>query len=50
MSPFLIFAISLTIAYTIYYAVVITSGLYGKKGEGLEFYIEGIEASNYLKT
>lgn len=33
MSPFLIFAISLTIAYTIYYAVMITSGLYGKKGE-----------------
>ena len=50
MSSFLIFAISLTIAYAIYYAVMITRGLYGKKGEGLEFYIEGIETSNYLKT
>lgn len=49
MSPFLIFAISLTIAYAIYYAVMITRGLYGNKEEGLEFYIEGIETSNYLK-
>ena len=31
MSPFLIFAISLTIAYAIYYAVMITRDLYGKK-------------------
>lgn len=33
MSPFLIFAISLTIAYAIYYAVMITRDLYGKKEE-----------------
>ena len=33
MSPFLIFAISLTIAYAIYYAVMITKDLYGKKEE-----------------
>ena len=33
MSPFLIFAISLTIAYVIYYAVMITRDLYGKKEE-----------------
>ena len=33
MSPFLIFAISLTIAYAIYYAVMITRDLYGKKVE-----------------
>ena len=33
MSPFLIFAISLTIAYAIYYAVMITRYLYGKKEE-----------------
>ena len=50
MSPFLIFAISLTVAYAIYYAVMITRGLYGNKEEGLEFYIEGIETNNYLKT
>ena len=50
MSPFLIFAISLTIAYAIYYAVMITRDLYGNKEEGLEFYIEGIETSSYLKT
>ena len=31
MSPFVIFAISLTIAYVIYYAVMITRDLYGKK-------------------
>ena len=31
MSPFVIFAISLTIAYVIYYAVMITRELYGKK-------------------
>ena len=33
MSPFVIFAISLTIAYVIYYAVMITRDLYGKKEE-----------------
>lgn len=33
MSPFLIFAISLTIAYAIYYAVMITRDQYGKKEE-----------------
>ena len=33
MSPFLIFAISLTIAYAIYYAVMINRDLYGKKEE-----------------
>lgn len=33
MSSFLIFAISLTIAYAIYYAVMITRDLYGKKEE-----------------
>ena len=33
MSPFMIFAISLTIAYVIYYAVMITRDLYGKKEE-----------------
>ena len=33
MSPFVIFAISLTIAYAIYYAVMITRDLYGKKEE-----------------
>ena len=33
MSPFLIFAISLTIAYAIYYAVMMTRDLYGKKEE-----------------
>ncbi|MBN2942916.1 MAG: hypothetical protein JTJ18_12930, partial [Streptococcus sp.] len=33
MSPFLIFAISLTIAYAVYYAVMITRDLYGKKEE-----------------
>ena len=33
MSPFLMFAISLTIAYAIYYAVMITRDLYGKKEE-----------------
>lgn len=33
MSPFLIFAISLTVAYAIYYAVMITRDLYGKKEE-----------------
>ena len=33
MSPFLIFDISLTIAYAIYYAVMITRDLYGKKEE-----------------
>ena len=33
MSPFLIFAISLTIAYAIYYAMMITRDLYGKKEE-----------------
>ena len=33
MSPFLIFTISLTIAYVIYYAVMITRDLYGKKEE-----------------
>ena len=33
MSPFLIFAISLTVAYAIYYAVMITRELYGKKEE-----------------
>ena len=33
MSPFLIFAISLTIAYAIYYAVMITRDLYGNKEE-----------------
>lgn len=30
MSPFLIFAISLTIAYAIYYAVMITRDLYAE--------------------
>ena len=33
MNPFVIFAISLTIAYVIYYAVMITRDLYGKKEE-----------------
>ena len=33
MRPFVIFAISLTIAYVIYYAVMITRDLYGKKEE-----------------
>ena len=33
MSPFVIFAISLTVAYVIYYAVMITRDLYGKKEE-----------------
>ena len=33
MSPFVMFAISLTIAYVIYYAVMITRDLYGKKEE-----------------
>ena len=33
MSPFVIFAISLTIVYVIYYAVMITRDLYGKKEE-----------------
>ena len=33
MSSFVIFAISLTIAYVIYYAVMITRDLYGKKEE-----------------
>ena len=33
MSPFVIFAISLTIAYVIYYAVMTTKDLYGKKEE-----------------
>ena len=33
MSPFVIFAISLTIAYVIYYAVMLTRDLYGKKEE-----------------
>ena len=33
MSPFVIFAISLTIAYVIYYAVMITRDMYGKKEE-----------------
>ena len=33
MSTFVIFAISLTIAYVIYYAVMITRDLYGKKEE-----------------
>ena len=33
MSPFLIFAIVLTVAYIIYYAVMITRDLYGKKDE-----------------
>ena len=33
MSQFVIFAISLTIAYVIYYAVMITRDLYGKKEE-----------------
>lgn len=33
MSPFVIFAISLTIAYVIYYGVMITRDLYGKKEE-----------------
>lgn len=33
MSPFVIFAISLTIAYVICYAVMITRDLYGKKEE-----------------
>ena len=33
MSPYLIFAISLTIAYAIYYAVMITRDLYGNKEE-----------------
>lgn len=33
MSPFVIFAICLTIAYVIYYAVMITRDLYGKKEE-----------------
>lgn len=33
MSPFVIFAISLTIEYVIYYAVMITRDLYGKKEE-----------------
>lgn len=33
MSPFVIFAIVLTVAYLIYYTVVILHDLYGKKGE-----------------
>ena len=33
MSPFFIFAIVLTVAYLIYYTVVILHDLYGKKGE-----------------
>jgi Lhr-like helicase len=33
MSPFLIFAIVLTVAYVIYYSVMITRDLYGKKDE-----------------
>lgn len=33
MSPFLIFAISLTVAYAIYYAVMIIRDLYGMKEE-----------------
>lgn len=33
MSTFVIFAISLTIAYVIYYAVMTTKDLYGKKEE-----------------
>src|SRR5574344_1523680 len=33
MSPFLIFAIVLTVAYIIYYAVMITRDLYGQKDE-----------------
>lgn len=33
MSPFLIFAIVLTVAYIIYYAVMITRDLYGKNDE-----------------
>ena len=33
MSPFMIFALVLTIAYAIYYAVVIAKDLQGKKGQ-----------------
>ena len=32
MSPFMIFALVLTIAYVLYYAVVIAKDLQGKKG------------------
>ena len=38
MSPFVIFAISLTIAYVIYYAVMITRDLYGKKLSNFDNY------------
>lgn len=34
MSPFMIFALVLTIAYAIYYAVAIAKDLQGKKGRG----------------
>ena len=42
MSPFVIFAISLTIAYVIYYAVMITRDLYGKKSSNLSHHREVI--------
>ena len=47
MSPFMIFALVLTIAYAIYYAVVVAKDLQGKKGHANSaeevFDLEGME-------
>lgn len=54
MSPFMIFALVLTIAYAIYYAVVIAKDLQGKKGRTNSteevFDLEGMEEEESVQV
>ena len=45
MSPFMIFAVVLTFAYIVYFAVTIMRDLYGKKDEGQKHESETIEVA-----
>lgn len=54
MSPFLIFALVLTIAYLIYYGVIIVRDLQGKKGRTASteevFDLEGMESEELVEV
>ena len=54
MSPFMIFALVLTIAYAVYYAVVIAKDLRGKKGQANpaeeEFDLDGMEEEEFVEV
>lgn len=54
MSPFMIFALVLTIAYVLYYAVVIAKDLQGKKGRTSSaeevFDLEGMEEEESVEV